>query len=881
MADNIMPDSRELLPNHNSTTPIPKESKSPRRPAQLRRTSNWIQKVLIEVNTMVTLPNENHSEAGMDDYEVIDTDGESRDGNATESVASNDFPRPDDVASLADTEKSEEYSDEEEEHENPGMHAFHNFNSFANTPTIGHSLANFETPFSPSIEFEEPLNLGEENVSVKHTIADFCEGRTAAIVESMELQNAPQRLVATIHQTMCKQSLSMEYPLRILYVGSHAAKQDIIRKIGSSVTASVDNKFRVQNARHASQLYNVVPVSDFGSERTPEIELMQSSGYQINLEDCVSAVNMKFEDQPGKPDVIKLTMEGGFSYHSVPEGSEFTIEPTWDMPNVAVIYCSATDDLNARRTRTLVKTFMTRHSVPALVISHKKVFDKSLGCMMMDQHALHMCLESRDPNSTRTIIHRRLPIDLASFLNVDARQMNRNLAYLTGRHEKDEPQSLPKEKPTTISSKSSSSYLRGIMPSMVANIWDIAQILCSKLHLNSMMTQNSLRIILAITLLISLGTMFQSYLNPVKPSLSINGSLGSTTAIPMSMTSSATIPSLTTACAPKAAASTKATTATVTVTESKSSIPNSLMSHIDLSMLSETFQNLASPAKQGQSCTAEVFDGHKILMRIPAGIKMSWLAKGDMSVNITRKGQAIATENAYCSQDGIVLEIAKEDAFGVFSISVVTTKKPKINEVFSVDFGARSIGQDILAKLTSLMPASNISKDLQAIEFQWNRSTAISRSFFGKTLNETRKLAKYGEVVKNETLKTAHSALMETVKGSAVITKELGLRIADANKAVSATFQDVERKVDDAIFKAQVRSKLYWLKLQGKTAEYEKYKKLATEAMTAQIDRKTKRAKKVAERAAKSKARKEERQQKKAAWRKAKKGGATKAGKRT
>ena len=72
-------------------------------------------------------------------------------------------------------------------------------------------------------------------------------------------------------------------------------KQDIIHKIASSVTASVESGKRAHHLRHStSQLYNVVPVSAFGSERTPEIELMHSSGYQIKVEDCtVSAENLE------------------------------------------------------------------------------------------------------------------------------------------------------------------------------------------------------------------------------------------------------------------------------------------------------------------------------------------------------------------------------------------------------------------------------------------------------------------------------------------------------------------------------------------------------------------------------------------------------------
>jgi hypothetical protein len=58
----------------------------------------------------------NHSEAASEEgglgestYELIDTDGESQNGAATESIASTDFGRPDDVASLADTENRGEW----------------------------------------------------------------------------------------------------------------------------------------------------------------------------------------------------------------------------------------------------------------------------------------------------------------------------------------------------------------------------------------------------------------------------------------------------------------------------------------------------------------------------------------------------------------------------------------------------------------------------------------------------------------------------------------------------------------------------------------------------------------------------------------------------
>ncbi len=268
-----------------------------------------------------------------------------------------------------------------------------------------------DKPFPQSIEFEEPFPLDAETISVKHTVVDYNEEQTAAAFKGIAFQNSTKRVMITIRQTMTKQGLTTRDPLRILYVGSHAAKQDIIHKIASSVTASVESSKHAQRLRHSnSQLYNVVPVSAFGSERTPEIELMHSSGYQIKVEDCIFAEPMKYEDSPGKPDVIKLKLDDSIAYHSVPEdeGEGFTIEPYWEAPHVTIFYCSDSDDTEARRTRMLARVFMNRHDIPSIVISHKQLFDQG-HCMSLDQHSIHMCLESRNPNGGSPMIHQRLP----------------------------------------------------------------------------------------------------------------------------------------------------------------------------------------------------------------------------------------------------------------------------------------------------------------------------------------------------------------------------------------------------------------------------------------------------------------------------------------
>ncbi|PSS13043.1 hypothetical protein M430DRAFT_105247 [Amorphotheca resinae ATCC 22711] len=785
-------------------------------------------------------PSDENSLGGFS-YEFVDTDEDSRDDNATESVASTDFGRPDDVASLADTQSG----DESGEDDGPGTSDAHHFSGLDDndehlfsTPTIGQSSAfvpeDLDKPLVQSIEFEEPFNLGAETVSVKHTIADLNEQQTASALKGMTLQNPPKRLAVTIRQTMTKQGLSTRDPLRILYVGSHSAKQDIIHKVASSVTASVDSGNRAQHLRHsASQIYNVVPVSAFGSERTPEIELMYSSGYQIKVEDCILAQSLKYEDTPERPDVIKVTLDGNFSYHSVPDGQGFIVEPHWELPHVAIFYCSDNDDLETRRTATVARKFMGRHGVPSIVISHKQLFDRGQ-CMSLDQHSIHMCLESRDSNGKGNIIHRRLPIDLASFLNIDARQMNRNLAYITGLHEPLEISNPPgpSKKPqiTLVDSQD--------LEKTPHSISDSASFIRNR-------SGAEWRALLPVGLLLlsvftAVFTGLPIYRFSSSPAISINSKVMS--AVPIS-TSSSTPPTPVMSVTSTPAVF-KTSTRTITVTHAPSQGSNSLavLPSMEIGKLTPAVQDRGKPANQSL-CSAEILGDREILIRIASATKLSWLTKEALSVNITRGNVSVDTERAYSSNDGIVLLLPKNEAYGVLNISIITTKKPRVNEIFQVDFGTTiaQTWQSILDKLSSLfeedvalIDTKMFDKMRTMVEKMVEDSHARSRSTFVHMEEARRAATEHAAVTTAHLTDLAKSISLEAAKRSAILSKELGIQFAKAEAKLSKKFQsleDLREPINSGLLKAQVQSKLLWLKLQGKDEEHREYQERAAEAL--------------------------------------------------
>lgn len=775
------------------------------------------------------------SEAASDDsilgesaYEFVDTDSESRDG-ATESIASTDYGRPDDVASLADTERSEEESDAEDEEEHgPAVYTLDN--SLV-TPTVRNSASfadELERPLTQSIEFEEgPLTLGAEVISVKHTVADYNEEETRDIAERINLRQPPQRLLVTIRQTMTKQGLSTSEPLRIIYIGSHSAKQDIIRKIASSVTVSVDSKKGINRRQSRSQLYNVVPVTAFGSERTPEIELMHSSEYQILVDDCVYARAESFEDSPDKPDTIKLTLEDNFSYHSVPgDGGDFIVEPHWELPHIAVFYCDENDDIEARRTRTMARKFMGRHAIPSIVISHKQTFDRP-SFMTLDQHSIHMCLESRDSGKRGNIIHQRLPIDLVSFLNIDARQMNRNLAYLTGLHETNEPET-----------NSSTVTFEGSSEKIVANLEDVEKPRSSLsdsvsfIHRRTSAEWRAALWPLSLLLLSLSLTVTFNYItaqrNPPLPAISINSK--TPTIVVMSTGSALPVTSSASTTTSSSSAAVMVSTKTITVVESVHTGPNSL-SVIPSKDLKPSNRNQRPAEVHEQKmppCSAEILRDAEILIRMHSDTKLRWLTKEALSVNITRGNVTIDIERVYSSDDGIVLLLPKNEAFGTMNITVITTRSPRVNQTFQVDFGTNVYQglQDMLNKFSSLLPYNG--SDLKTGMEQFSRAAdALIKGVTDKSDNATNYLDTAVKKAQRQAVKILSWMKLETTRQSSVMSDEIGSQLKDVQSKLREVKSSFKDPVSRGILKAQINSKLFWLKLQGKDAEYENYKQRA------------------------------------------------------
>ncbi|KAK5681375.1 hypothetical protein LTS12_029257, partial [Elasticomyces elasticus] len=113
-------------------------------------------------------------------------------------------------------------------------------------------------------------------------------------------------------------------------------------------------------------------------------------------------------------------------------GSEYRVSSAskWALPNVAIFFISSKDDATALETQHTARAFMERHGVPAMVISETPLWATASDGIPLNNHSLHMCLESRNAQTGETAVVRRYPIDLQTFESITPGQLNRNLASL-------------------------------------------------------------------------------------------------------------------------------------------------------------------------------------------------------------------------------------------------------------------------------------------------------------------------------------------------------------------------------------------------------------------------------------------------------------------
>ena len=526
-----------------------------------------------------------------------------------------------------------------------------------------------------AIEFIEPsvtnLNFSRP-VEVSHTL-QILDGQDGPVCDLDMLEPRSGRVAVTVRQTMVSHGLQLRgRPYKILYVGNYPMRDVIVQKIATALAASLNNSSFPNAEKPRPSRFNVVPISAFGEEISPEVVLIDSSGLELSVEECTFASLARNE---GGDDTIRMRLSDGSQVVSSWSGSKFVISDDWRTPDIAVICLSDKDSAAVKQTRRIARSFMSRHTVQTIVITETSYWDTYADAITLDYMTPHIHLESLQPmgqNNSQTV--RRLPIDLPTFLSIDAGQMNRNLACLDTARRTSKgcvPSKVAKSKGTPHDRLS----FQDIYDAFVTDI--------RKEGLNGLTRYEYVA---------SFVVMLISLLGIVVVGFGLTGILGasrvsSSRVFPTNVASKSALSVSTSTIATAAPLSSPSLSAPTANSASSTPAPvspvRSLSTDIDIASFLLDAHVLA-PNKSEQFKVHVLGDNHIVLRPAHWYNKMKKAPK--LLFKVTRGDKALEYQISTLFDGVYALQVPREDAYGVLNVTVWTESRPKIKESFEVDF---------------------------------------------------------------------------------------------------------------------------------------------------------------------------------------------------
>ncbi|TGZ84565.1 hypothetical protein EX30DRAFT_367724 [Ascodesmis nigricans] len=551
-------------------------------------------------------------------------------------------------------------------------------------------------PPSNEIDFEEPHDVDGNFVSVSAKLRELNDVESSEIHQTIPREYSNAGLYYTVRQTMAMDMLVLDEPLRVLYVGSSSVAEDITKKIGAALAAGCSNDSCTSSWDTVkSPKFSVVSVSSFGSQSmSPEVELVDTSGLEIVVDTCTSAQTTKHA-VTGHSDTISLWLNNNRNIlsYSDPDGNTQLECQGWRLPHLAIIFCSEDDSIQAKGTRNVARQFLSRHNVAIMVISQSPLYGKKSDIIPVNTKGLHVCVESPTTDG-QEIIHKRIPVDLKTFLNINPRQLNRNLGCVTGLAAGAIP--LASITKSTVSGANTSyEKPRGFMT--LALEW-----------LNQRFEEQNIKSFLGVIIAllaagVAIGAGFMLKASPIPEPVIRQFS---TTATVSSIASNTLTPALSTA--------------------SKSTFIQPLPSVANLTRISPTSVSPASVKPEATNTVgfpkapiineSEKFQimviGTNYIVLQPPQSYLLLKKAPRLHVDVIRDGQSVPAE--FCKLfNGVhsvyTLQVPRAEAHGQMKVLIWTVSKPIIKEQLQVDFGNgwrswRAVIDEKIAKTMGNLP---------------------------------------------------------------------------------------------------------------------------------------------------------------------------------
>lgn len=677
-------------------------------------------------------------------------------GNYEDHVKVNDGANEDDDEDDDDTDGESDSSDGDD---NQGMYLgqesvsesqelpmiYHRFGHAVNDSGVTTKSTGFRQSADSSIEFIEPTHWPEANqVDLKHTVHVFDGAEAAKLKEKLPCDPEHSVLSVTVQQTVAKQGLDVDHPFRVLYVGNPDYRNIILDKIGDVLVSNSRSSF--DSTSTDSSRYHVIPTS-FGAGAVPNFAELLPIHLQLIVDECLEATAYS---QFGKPSNMNLRFKNRPSCTSYWAGSEYRVSSAskWALPNVAIFFISSKDDATALETQHTARAFMERHGVPAMVISETPLWATASDGIPLNNHSLHMCLESRNAQTGEAAVVRRYPIDLQTFESITPGQLNRNLASLAS---------------------ANSSGLGAEAPKF--SMWQsLASFVKNDQYTRTNEVSSFLRLFVMATALVVASSLGYTALTTVFVALSRLFSRPDASAIALSSSSNVH------------------TANVFPVDHSQQSVQH--LSGSDFQLLGNQAEDrshleelmgiaLSSQARDDESPDAfelQVIGDYHVILKPPHWF-LNTRKQPKFSVDVTRHEGHLPYELSKLFDGVYALRVDREHAHGLVNVTISTASKPPVQQTTLVDFG------------TPWLKIANWKRAASAISAQFVKDLAVAQTSLSRTYN---RLSTDLQVVMGDVVKRSHFLRQEADilrHGSTQLSSDAKSAALSRSKELSAVVQ--------------------------------------------------------------------------------------------
>lgn len=609
------------------------------------------------------------------------------------------------------------------------------------------------------------------SIDVSHVVKTFNDEETSDVLSQIRADWKPVQLVATVRQSMTEKGLSVDEPYKLLYVGKNSAKAAIVSKIAAALCSNQEH------GRASSQRYNVVPISSFGGVSSPEVELIDSFGPEIIVDECTLATIGPTTS--GRDSIHILLNNTRNRVSSMWDGSRFVIRPKWKLPVVAVFYLAKNDDIGAKQVRGCVHSFMVRHAVPTIVVSESPLWGEAREPITLDHRSLHLCIEEGGSEGGSNRVLERVPVDLATFLGIDVEQFGRNLACLssakglvhyTKEHpvESDDPSQDVEKSPLDLFGFRSS--LSGIRQYRTPEIRSLLM----------------LGFVLFLAMVYTTATLCLQKFAPPSSEAGVPYNLP-TSSVSLVPTSATTVGSVafspSTSVRPSVVPPVqihKPTSKSISVTHTNTDLASFLLD-----------SHAMAPNKSDQFKIHVIGDCH-IVLRPPHWFTLLRRAP-KLFFKVTRKGRILEHQLSTLFDGVYAIKLPREDAYGPINVSVWTKSKPRIDESFQMDFGTPWLKVAGWKRAAQIL-TEQLQKDWGTVQINLasvvNQTNARLRIFMVDATRIAdgvrRKAEEVGKTSLNQTSKTTDLLLTQTKVLSYSVSRNFRSQGLAASKRLSA-----------------------------------------------------------------------------------------------